>query len=173
MRVQKSPAEYGFTHHDRLRLQKALEQVNDKRIFVRLQAVLLFSQGVNINDIVQIAGKAKRAIYYWIERYLVRRQPADLFDKPRPGQPLVARQVTRELIREQLQHNPLDLGYHAGTWTVGLLAKHFKVSHGLDITERTLRRRMKQMGLRFKRPRYVYSEKDPNRAQKKGLSPEN
>lgn len=172
MRVQKSPAEYGFTHHDRLRLQKALEQVSDKRTFVRLQAVLLFSQGVNINDIVLVAGKAKRAIYYWVERYLLHRQPAALSDELRPGRPLVAGQVTNELIMEQLRHNPLDLGYHAGTWTVALLAKHFKVNYDLDITERTLRRRMKQMGLRFKRPRYVYSEKDPNRAQKKGLSPE-
>lgn len=137
---------------------------------MRLQAVLLFSQGVNINDIVQIAGKAKRAIYYWIERHLMHRQPAALFDEPRSGRPLVAERVTDELIMEQLQHNPLQLGYQAGTWTVALLAKHFKVNHDLGITERTLRRRMKQMGLRFKRPRYVYSEKDPNRAQKKGPS---
>lgn len=115
MRVQKSPAEYGFTYHDRLRLQKALQQVTDKRIFVRLQAVLLFAQGVNINDVVQIVGKAKRAVYYWIERYLIHRQPAALFDEPRPGRPLVAEQVTNELIMEQLQHNPLQLGYHAGT----------------------------------------------------------
>ncbi len=125
MRVQKSPAEYGFTHHDRLRLQKALEQVTDKRIFVRLQAELLFSQGVNIHNIVQIADKAKRAIYYWIERYLTHRQSTALFDEPRSGRPLVAEQVTNEFIMEQLLHNPLDLGYHAGTWTVGLLAKHF------------------------------------------------
>lgn len=172
MRVQKSPAEYGFSHHDRTRLQKVLEQISDKRTFVRLQAVLLFAQGVNINDIVQISGRAKRAIYYWIDRYLMRRQPTDLFDGARPGRPLVAEQVTDELITEQLKHNPLHLGYHAGTWTVTLLAKHFKLVHGIEVSERTLRRRMKQMGLRFKRPRYVYSEKDPNRAQKKGLSPE-
>jgi hypothetical protein len=31
----------------------------------------------------------------------------------------------------------------------------------------TLRRRMKQIGLVCKRPRYSYSEKDPHRAQKK------
>ncbi len=41
---------------------------------------------------------------------------------------------------------------------------------GVDcsISARTLRRRMKEIGLRCKRPRYVYSEKEPHRAQKKG-----
>lgn len=172
MRVQKSPAEYGFTHHDRLRLQKALQQVTDKRIFVRIQAVLLFAQGVHIHDIVMIAGKGKRSIYYWVERYLIYRQPAALFDEPRSGRPAAAEQVSDEIILEQLQLNPLQLGYQSGTWTVGILAKHLKLNCDLHITERTLRRRMKQMGLRFKRPKYVYSEKDPNRAKKKGLFPE-
>lgn len=82
--------------------------------------------------------------------------------------PAAAGQVSDELIMEQLQHNPLQLGYHAGTWTVALLAKHLKLCCGLDITEHTLRRRMKQMGLRFKRPRYVYSEKRSQQGAKKG-----
>lgn len=34
------------------------------------------------------------------------------------------------------------------------------------ISPRTLRRRMREIGLRCKRPRYFYEEKDPHRAQK-------
>src|SRR5215216_4471649 len=37
------------------------------------------------------------------------------------------------------------------------------------LLRQALRRRMKQMELRWKRPRYVYPEKGPNIAQKKGL----
>lgn len=172
MQNQKSPLVHGFTYRDRLRLQKALEQTTDKRIFVRLQAVLLFCQGIPITDIVQIAHKSKRTIYYWASRYLLHRRVDALFDRPRSGRPITAQDVTDELILQQLQRNPLELGYHAGTWTVALLAGHLKLEFDHDITARTLRRRMKHIGLRFKRPRYVYSEKDPNRSQKKGLSSE-
>lgn len=83
MRVQKSWAEYGFTYYDRLRLQKALQLVADKRVFVQLQAVLLFAHSVNIHDIVLIAGIGKRAVYYWVGRYFIQRQLDALFDVPR------------------------------------------------------------------------------------------
>ena len=41
-------------------------------------------------------------------------------------------------------------------------------AHGDSITPDTLRRRMRALGLRWNRPRYVYANKDPHRAQKKG-----
>ena len=64
----------------------------------------------------------------------------------------------------------MALGYSMTTWTVKTLANHLSRTYDCPITERTLRRRMADMGLCWKRPRYVYSTKDPHRAQKKGLS---
>jgi hypothetical protein len=51
-----------------------------------------------------------------------------------------------------------------------LLAKHFSEKYGCPISPATLRRRMRHLGLRWKRPRYAYATKDPHRAQKKGGS---
>jgi len=67
-----------------------------------------------------------------------------------------------------LKRNPLQLGYHTTVWIVALLAQQLRLRYGFSIAPRTLRRRMKHIGLRYKRPRYVYQEKDPHRAQKKG-----
>ena len=53
---------------------------------------------------------------------------------------------------------------------MALLAKHLGRTYGCPISPRTLRRRMRALGLRWKRPRYVYADKDPHRAQKKGGS---
>jgi transposase len=64
----------------------------------------------------------------------------------------------------------MDRGYSATTWTVELLAKHLSRTSGCPISGRTLRRRLRAMGLRWKRPRYVYATGDPHRAQKKGRS---
>jgi len=62
------------------------------------------------------------------------------------------------------------LGYNSTGWTVALLADHLRQKYGRCPSLRTLRRRMHELGLRWKRPRYVYAIKDPHRAQKKGGS---
>lgn len=58
----------------------------------------------------------------------------------------------------------------ATEWTVPLLAAHLRGKYGGPVTPRTLRRRMRAMGLAWKRPKYVFCEKDPHGAQKKGRS---
>jgi transposase len=62
---------------------------------------------------------------------------------------------------------PSDWGYSTHIWTVALLAGHLERRYGCPISPRTLRRRMRAMGLRWKRPRYVFSEKAPHLPQKK------
>jgi len=62
----------------------------------------------------------------------------------------------------------MRLGYNATGWTVSLLADRLQNRYGCAISARTLRRRMRDLDLRWKRPRYVYATKDPHRAQKKG-----
>jgi transposase len=81
-----------------------------------------------------------------------------------------AAQITKAHILRELARNPLKLGYNTTIWTVPLLASHLSERFDAQITPRTLRRKMKEVGLRWKRPRYVYVTKDPNRDQKKGRS---
>lgn len=168
MRKQKSPLDFGFDRYDKGRLERALKKVGDKRTFLRLQAVLLMAQGMAVQAVAKIAGKTPRVIYYWMHAYVKSHQPGALLDASRSGRPLCAQQLTGQRILQELKRNPLRLGYGTTVWTVALLAEQLNRRYGSNIYPRTLRRRMKQMGLRFKRPRYVYSEKDPNRTQKKG-----
>lgn len=168
MGKQERPVVFGFDRYDKGRLTRALKKVADKRTFLRLRAVLLVAQGMGVYAVAKLLGRTARAIYYWVNTYLHTHNPYTLFDASRSGRPLAAEDITEDRILSALNENPLHLGYHTTGWTVALLAQHLNFCYGGDITPRTLRRRMKQMGLRFKRPRYVYSEKDPNRAQKKG-----
>ena len=168
MQKQERLSVVGFDRYDKGRLQRVLKKVADKRTFLRLRAVLLVAQGIPVYTVAKLLGRTARAIYYWVDTYLNTHNPYDLFDAPRTGRPPVAEALTEEHIVAALNENPLHLGYHTTVWTVALLAQHLNHCYGTDISPRTLRRRMKQAGLRFKRPRYVYAEKDPNRAQKKG-----
>ena len=168
MRKQKSPSAFGFNRYDKGRLERATKSVSDKRTFLRLKAVLLTAQGINVQAVAKLLDKTPRVIYYWMKTYLKNHSPSDLFEGPRSGRPVTAQEITDKRILKELKRNPLHLGYNTTVWTVALLAEHLNVCYNTGIAPRTLRRRMKQMGLRCKRPRYVYSEKDPNRTQKKG-----
>ena len=169
MRLQKTPKEFGFNRYDKLRLQKVLKKVSDKRVFIRLKAVLLVAQGMNTQAVAKLLDKSFQIIYHWVAAYLKQHCVEVLFDAPKSGRPLSAQAITGERILRELKRNPLQLGYNTTVWTVAFLAEHLSARYGCEIRPFTLYRRMKAMGLRCKRPRYVYSEKDPHRAQKKGL----
>jgi transposase len=168
MRKAKSPAELGFNRHDAPRLKKALKSACDKRTFQRVQAVLLIAQGRAINEVAEIAGVSLQTVYNWLSLYLDRHQVTALEEAPRSGRPLTARPITPARILRELRRNPLRLGYRTTVWMVELLADRLSQLYQCTISPDTLRRRMKQIGLRCKRPRYFYEEKDPHRAQKKG-----
>jgi transposase len=170
MRRARTPKDLGFDQHDRRRLARALECTTSARTFRRVQAVLLVARGWAVAEVARITGTRLGAIYHWVRRYARTRQVASLEDRPRSGRPRSAAKITDARIVREWRRDPLRLGYNTTGWTVPLLAKHLGDKYGCPISPATLRRRMRHLGLRWKRPRYAYATKDPHRAQKKGGS---
>jgi transposase len=168
MRRARTPDELGFDPYDRQRLARALARATDLRFFRRVQAVLLVARGFPVPEAARITGAEPDAVYHWLRRYLRTHQPDCLRDAPRSGRPRAAGRITDARILRELRRDPLRLGYNTTGWTVALLAEHLGRKYGCPTSARTLRRRMRDLGLRWKRPRYVYADKDPHRAQKKG-----
>jgi transposase len=168
MRIAKRPSELGFNQYDVSRLTKALKRATDARLFQRVQAVLWVAQGDTISEVAELTGVSGQTVYNWLQRSLACHQVAALTDAPRSGRPVTAPQLTATPILQHLHCHPLQLGYRTTVWSVKLLAAHLSRQYDWPITPHTLRRRMKAMGLRCKRPRYFYEEKAPHRAQKKG-----
>lgn len=159
-----------FDRHDRRRLTRAADACPDARTFRRLQAVLLVARGRSVPEVAEITGLKPWAIYAWVRRYQVARRPEALADRPRPGRPAASPAITDARIAREFGRDPLRLGYHATGWTVALLAAHLSRRYRCPITPDTLRRRMRRLRLRWKRPRYRYTGRDPARGQKKGAS---
>ena len=168
MRIAKTPVDFGFTRSDDRKLKKACQETKSKHLYQRAQAVLLVAQGRSLDEVAEIAGVSLRTVYNWVNRYLAVHHVVALTDTQRTGRPLVATAITAARILQELRRNPLRLGYRATVWTVRLLAQHLTQRYRCEIHPRTLRRRMKALGLHCKRPRYFYEEKAPHRAQKKG-----
>jgi transposase len=111
----------------------------------------------------------RSTVYRWIERYLAERTPSALADGKRSGRPCMAPALTDDKLRQLLTSDPCLLGYDANTWTVPLLATYLH-AQGVVISARTLRRRIHAARFRWKRPRYVYSERAEHVGAKKGAS---
>lgn len=159
-----------LTTADAAALRKFTESVSDKRTYIRALAVCLLAEGATTNAVCTQLSVDRRALYRWLHWFLERRDPADLGDKPRSGRPSISASISDEQILIGLDKDPRIFGYAYTTWTVAVLADHLARQFKVHFSNSTLRRRMKAMGLRYKLPRYVYEEKEPNRAQKKGRS---
>jgi len=165
----RSLEDFCFSWQDRRRLAAAMRRVQDVRHFRRLQALWLVAQGFCSREAAAILGATQQWVNKWLSRYWQRRRPEDLADGRRTGRPLLAADLSAERLVEELGKQPLECGYAATVWTAPLLAAHLRERYGCKLSERTLRRRLHAAGFRWKRPRYVFAQKEPNRAQKKGL----
>lgn len=94
--------------------------------------------------------------------------PADLLDRPKSGRKPSLSPAQRERLAEILDEEPKDHGYQSHGWTVPLLLAHLESHEGVSLSGSTLRRTLRRIGFRWKRPRYVLARKDPERAGKKG-----
>jgi transposase len=168
MRIARTAAALGFRGSDRHHLAQALKHVTMVRAYKRLQAVRLIAAGRAVKEVAQIVGVSEQTIYHWVNCYLHEHAAAALFDEPRAGRPPVASGITAARIKREFGRDPLRLGYQATVWTVPLLTAHLSRRYRCQLSPDTLRRRMRQLGLRWKRPRYIYAEKEPHLPQKKG-----
>src|SRR4051812_14820480 len=159
-----------FSGHDRRRLTKAMSSASELRLFQRAQAVLRVAEGYTVAEAAHFAGVDRASVYRWTQRYWAARNPQDLADAPRSGRPRLAPLLTEQQLAQILAHDPRQDGYQATSWTVPLLVTHLRQHYQCSLSEDTLRRRLHEYEYRWKRPRYVFHQRDPHVAQKKGRS---
>jgi transposase len=157
-----------FTKRDARTGERALAKTSLAREQERLPALRLLAEGYAVEQMAAVLGLSRPTVDRIADRYLTKRLVESVVDQPRRGRPRTAPAIDGERLREVLEKSPLALGYRHNVWTVPLITMHFRERYGVEVSEMTLRRRRQTMGWRFQRPQYFSSEKDPNRAQKKG-----
>jgi transposase len=141
--------------------------------FRRAQALVWLHQGRSALDVAELLGVRRQTIYNWVERFEARRGldlQARLCDAPRGGRPLTAQGVIDPLIEAVIDHDPRRYGYRATSWTATLLCRYLEESHGRVTSERSVRRVLAQLDLRWKRPRHALANRSPTWRQAKGGS---
>ena len=141
-----------------------IKHSKDAKEFKRAQALLWLCQGESVTSVASRQHVSRQTIYNWIERF---KTFGNLCDLPRSGRPPRKRDAAKEVILEVIDKDPRDLGYLLPVWTTRLLEIHMK-SQGIQVSPRTIRRALRDLGYRYKRPRYVLSRRSAFWRQAKG-----
>jgi transposase len=154
---------------ERDHLRSLARRSDDRRVIHRALALLDLAAGSAPEAVAARLGVGRSTLYGWAARYRAERGSApSLRDRPRSGRPPATRRAAAELAEAALASDPRAAGYRHTAWTVPLLVAHLKRSAGKDASGTTMRRALRGLGYRWKRPRFVLSRRSPTWRQAKG-----
>jgi transposase len=147
-------------------LEEAAAHARQTRTWKRYRALLLLGDGQTFRQVAQTLGCAESSIYGWVAHW--RKEGIDrLAEGPHPGRARRLTAAADQQLQTLLESDPHASGYAATGWTVPLLRTEL-AKQGWVVADRTLRRTLKRLGYRWKRPQYVLGRPDPAYAVKKG-----
>lgn len=159
--------------HDRDELRLVVRSTSNADVVRRAQALLWLDEQQPVRTVAAELGVARQTIYNWCERFEARAPaplPERLQDQPRTGRPSTQRAIVLEWLPQLLASNPPAYGFRARHWTAGALRCVIERRSHQPIGLATVRRGLRQLGHRYKRPRYVLARRDPHWRQAKGGS---
>ncbi|WP_439628621.1 helix-turn-helix domain-containing protein [Gemmata sp.] len=161
-----------LTARDRETLEQAARHSTDARATRRALALLDLADGQAPGQVAARYRVGRSTVYEWVARWSDKQRPKAerLRDAQRPGRPPEQRGAVAEVLGELLPTAPTDHGYRHPAWTTPLLVAHLAREHQLAVSDTTVRRALRGLGYRWKRPRFVLSRRDPNWRQAKGGS---
>ena len=160
-----------LTTTQRQQLQHLARRGRDARVVRRAHGLLWLDQGEPPIAVARRLGVTRESIYAWARRLRLestRPLAQMLTDRPRSGRPREKRHAVQELVQQVMDIHPSQYGYQAEGWTSALRQHHSKATQDMEVSDATVRRCLKGMGYRWKRPRYVLARRDPHWRQAKG-----
>jgi transposase len=153
---------------ERAALADAAARERRVRRWRRYQAVLLVADGRRPDEAAASVGCSRASVYAWLAAWRADGL-AGLTEAPHPP-PIQAHAAPLEaLLTALLANDPQHCGQHATGWTIPLLHSEARAA-GIAVSEHTIRRAVRRLGWRWKRPKYVLGRPDPAYDEKKGRS---
>lgn len=134
-----------LTPFQRKLLQKNLEDNLSESYRQRIQIMLLADEGKTQTEICQILGCCPATVRHWM--HIARTGMAHQWQDCPLGRPKAINQEYLERLQQLLSQSPRDCGYGFRRWTVSWLRKHLAKELGIEVSDRHLKRVLKQMGL--------------------------
>jgi transposase len=152
---------------ERVALAEAASEEKRVRRWRRMRAIELLAEGRSPEEVAAALGCARSSVYAWAKAWR-EMGLSGLGEGPRPGRKRSLEGRAELLLEELLEEgDPQKRGYRSSGWTVPLLKSEL-AKGGYVVSERTVRRTLKRLGFRWKRPKYVLGRPDPDYEHKKG-----
>jgi transposase len=149
---------------ERSELRRQWQSSNDARVVRRSDALLKLDRGEPVSDVAGELGVSRQTLYNWKDWHEAHGR--GLSDASRSGRPSCWRPRYVRRLRQSMNESPRDHGFHAGSWTSGLLQTHLRDVFDFEVSRRSIRRKLHDLGFVWKRFRYIL-EPDPKRDKKK------
>jgi transposase len=134
-----------LTPFQRRLLQKNLQEDLPESYRQRIEIMLLADQGKSQTAICQILGCCPATARHWM--HIARTGMAHQWQDCPIGRPKAVNEQYLERLQELISHSPRDYGYSFRRWTANWLQKHLAKELGIEISDRHIKRLLKQMGL--------------------------
>ncbi len=155
-----------LTGDERAALVAAAARETRVRRWRRFQALLLVADGGKPETVAANVGCSRASVYNWLAAWRAEGL-AGVVEAAQTPTPPAHREPLETLLTERLGSDPQAHGHHATGWTVPLLHGEAHDA-GIAVSEATVRRTVRRLGWRWKRPKYVLGRPDPDYAEKRG-----
>lgn len=141
-------------------IRQEITRSEESRYDHRLHGVLLVCQGFSCRQVAGFLAQDPRTVQRWVKRFNDRGFAA-LAELERPGRPSTLKEQYWEQLQYDLRKHPGEFGYRQNLWDGKLLSHHLSEQYGLKTGVRQCQRIFRQMGFRFRKPRPVIANADP------------
>ena len=136
-------------------LRCQLRQPANAQVYRRAAALLALHEGRSPTEVAAVLGVTRQTIYNWLSSRAQGEPDLNLEDAPRAGRPSLCAGELELLLVRTLQSCPTEFGHAATHWTAPLLREHLSLSGRPDVSEETIRRRLRRLGYNWTAGRYV------------------
>ncbi len=157
-----------LSERERAALADAAAREQRVRRWRRYQAVLRVADGEHPKAVAASLGCSRASVYNWLAAWR-EEGLAGVVEAVHPPPVLAHTAPLEALLNALLADDPQRHGHHATGWTVPLLHGEAQAA-GIVVSARTVRRAVRRLGWRWKRPKYVLGRPDPAYDEKKGQS---
>lgn len=137
----------------------------------RAQALLWLHENCSASMVAQRLGINRRTVHRWVRQYQERAEepvPERIQEGAHTGRLPQQLKRTRKVIESVWQRDPRRYGFRALNWTVPMLRCLIHRRSGAWVSRSTVRRALRSLHYRYKRPRLVLARRSPTWRQAKG-----
>jgi transposase len=128
---------------------------------IRIRAVQAVLDGMSKAQVADAYGIDRITLYRWLVRFREGGGVAALERRPGSGRPRLLQQLTYKQWRQLVLQPASNFGFETDFWTAGRLHLVLRDQWQLEVSQRTIIRRLQEAGLSYQKPEREYFQMDP------------